>query len=59
MQVSSSTQQTTSSPEVEALKKANDVQTQQVSKIIEDAAEQAKQVNAQKSGLGLNLNISA
>ncbi len=58
MQVSSSTQQV-SSPDVEALKKAKDVQEQQVLKIIDSATEQSKQVNAQKSGLGINLNISA
>lgn len=59
MQVSSSTQQQVASPDVEALKKAKDVQEQQILKIIEGATEQSKQVNAQKSGLGINLNISA
>jgi hypothetical protein len=43
---------------IEAQKKAQDVQSQQILKIIEGATEQSKQVTAQKTGLGNSLNIS-
>jgi len=43
---------------VEAQKKAQDVQEQQILKVLEGAVEQSKQVTAQKTGLGNSLNIS-
>jgi len=43
---------------VEAQKKAQDVQEQQILKVLEGATEQSKQVTAQKTGLGNSLNIS-
>lgn len=48
-----------SSIDVEVLKKAQDVQAQQVLKVLESTAQQTQQSTAQKTGLGLNLNISA
>jgi len=43
---------------VEVQKKAQDVQEQQVLKVLESANEQSKQVTAQKTGIGSNLNIA-
>ena len=62
MEVSSSTQtqQTqSSSVEVEAMKKAQDVQAQQVMKVLESANEQSQQTTAQKTGVGGNINFTA
>lgn len=56
MDVSSST--TTASVQVETMKKAIDVQEKQVLQILEGAAEQSKQVTAQKTGMGNNINIT-
>ncbi len=61
MDVSSSSSSTTtvaSSTQVEAMKKAMDVQEQQVLKVLDSANEQSKQVTAQKTGLGNSLNIT-
>ena len=44
---------------VEVQKKAQDVQEQQVLKVLESATEQSQQVTAQKTGLGTHLNLSA
>ena len=44
---------------IEAQKKSQDVQSQQVLKVLESANEQSKQVTAQKTGLGNALNIQA
>ncbi|MDQ7044078.1 MAG: hypothetical protein Q9M40_12940 [Sulfurimonas sp.] len=47
---------------LEAQKKAQDVQGQQVLKILESTIQQTEQMqkaSSQKTGLGLNLNISA
>ncbi len=43
---------------VDVQKKAQDVQAQQVLKVLESANEQSKQVTAQKTGMGNNLNIT-
>ncbi len=59
MDVSSSTATTSSTPQVEAMKKAMDVQEQQVLKVLDSANEQSKQVTAQKTGVGNNLNLTA
>ena len=48
-----------STTEVDALKKSLDVQEQQVLKVLESASEESQQVTAQKTGLGVNLNISS
>ncbi|MCF6339700.1 MAG: hypothetical protein L3J10_02955 [Sulfurimonas sp.] len=59
MDVSSSTQQTPASPQVEALKQATDVQERQILKVLESVNEESQKVATQKTGLGNNLNISA
>ncbi len=46
------------SVQVEALKKSLDVTERATLKVIESATEQSKQVSAQKSGIGSNLNIT-
>jgi len=56
MDVSSST--TTSGVQVEVMKKAQEVQEQQVLKVLETASEQSKEMTAQKTGMGKNLNIT-
>ena len=48
----------TSAVQVDVMKKAQDVQAQQVLKVLEGASEQSKQVTAQKTGMGSNLNIT-
>ncbi len=58
MNVSSSSGNTTISPSIEAMKKATEVQEQQVVKILEGASEQSKQVTAQKTGMGNSINIT-
>jgi len=59
MEVSSSTQNTSSGVgQADILKKAQDVQKQQIEKIIENAQEQSKEMVAQKTGVGQNLNIT-
>ena len=59
MDVSSSTNAAPASAQVEALKKATEVQERQILKVLESASEQSQKVSAQKTGLGNNLNISA
>jgi len=59
MNVSSSTVATdTSTQSVDVQKKAQDVQAQQVLKVLESANTQSQQVTAQKTGVGSNLNIT-
>ena len=58
MDVSSSSGTNAGSVQVEALKKATEVQERQVLKVLEDASEQSKQVTAQKTGVGQNINIT-
>ncbi|SFV50287.1 hypothetical protein MNB_SM-4-1298 [hydrothermal vent metagenome] len=40
-------------------KKAQDVQAQQVLKVLESSAQQTQQAASQKTGIGSHLNISA
>jgi len=56
MEVSSSTG--SANIQVDVMKKAQEVQEQQVLKVLESAQEQAKDVTAQKTGVGGNLNIT-
>ncbi len=59
MEVSSSTQSLSGGVgQVDILKKAQDVQAQQIEKIIESAQEQSKEITAQKTGVGGNINIT-
>ena len=59
MEVSSSSQSTSSGVgQVDILKKAQDVQKQQIEKIIESAQEQSKEMISEKTGVGKNLNIT-
>jgi len=44
---------------LEVQKKAQDVQAQQVLKVLESSAEQTQQTASQKTGIGSHLNISA
>jgi len=44
--------------QIDVMKKAQDVQEQQVLKVLESATEQSKQVTAQKTGVGSNINIT-
>lgn len=48
-----------SSTQVEVLKKSMEVQERSVLKVLESANEQAKQVTAQKTGMGNNINFTA
>ena len=59
MDVSSSTANVNSSVQIDALKKSMDVQERSVLKVLESADEQSKQVTAQKTGVGGNLNLTA
>lgn len=56
MDVSSSTG--SASVQVDVMKKAQETQEQQVLKVLESAQEQSKDVTAQKTGVGGNLNIT-
>ena len=58
MEVSSSAGTGSVSAQMEVMKKATEVQEQQVLKIIESANEQSKVVTAQKTGVGQNINIT-
>ncbi|EDZ62703.1 hypothetical protein SMGD1_2690 [Sulfurimonas gotlandica GD1] len=58
MDVSSSSGSGSVSAQVEVMKKATEVQEQQVLKVLESANEQSKEVTAQKTGMGKNLNIT-
>jgi CTP-dependent riboflavin kinase len=59
MEVSSSTNVNTdiNSAQMSPLKKSLDVAEQSAMKIIESATEQSKEITAQKTGMGNNLNI--
>lgn len=59
MDVSSSTANVNSSVQIDALKKSMDVQERSVLKVLESVGEQSKQVTAQKTGMGGNLNLTA
>ena len=59
MEVSSATN--TSQPAENAkdpMKKAMEVQEQQVLKVLEGVEEQTKDMNAQKTGIGKNINLT-
>ncbi|QOP43592.1 hypothetical protein FJR45_06360 [Sulfurimonas sediminis] len=58
MEVSSSTQTSSGLGQTDIMKKAQDVQAQQIEKILQSAQEQTKQMTAQKTGVGSNLNIT-
>lgn len=58
MEISSSNTTTQSSPDVEALKKSIDTQEQQALKILESLSEESQKAAAQKTGVGVNLNIA-
>jgi len=56
MEVSSSTG--SASVQVDVMKKAQDVQEKQIQQLLESSQEQTKEVTAQKTGVGGNLNIT-
>ncbi len=56
MEISSSG--TKADVQIDVMKKAQDVQEKQIMKVLESAQEQAKEVTAQKTGVGGNLNIT-
>ena len=56
MEVSSSNG--SASVQVDVMKKAQDIQAKQIEKLLESSQEQAKEVTAQKTGVGGNLNIT-
>ena len=59
MEVSSSTQGASAGVgQVDIIKKAQDLQEQQVMKILESTQQQSQEINAQKTGIGKNLNIT-
>lgn len=58
MEVSSSTQETAGVGQTDIMNKAQEVQEKQITKIIESASEQSKQVTAQKTGIGNSINIT-
>ena len=58
MDVSSSSGTGSGSVQIEAMKKATEVQERQVLKVLEGVEEQSKQVTAQKTGVGNNINIT-
>jgi len=59
MEVSSSSGTGSATIQVDVMKKAQDVQEQQVLKVLESATEQSKQTTAQKTGIGNNINLTA
>jgi hypothetical protein len=59
MDVSSSTQSTSGGTQIDAMKKAVEVQERQILKVLESAQEQTKVMSAQKTGIGNGLNITA
>ena len=56
---STSNASTAQNIQIDVMKKAQDVQAQQVLKVLESANEQSQQVTAQKTGIGQNINIMA
>lgn len=60
MEVSSNMSSTTTAPAEgkDPMKKAIEVQEQQVLKVLDSANELSKEMNAQKTGMGKNLNIT-
>lgn len=45
--------------DIEAMKKARDVQEKQMQQILDASEQLSKQVTAQNTGVGVNLNINA
>ena len=58
MDVSSSQSADMGSVQVEALKKSMEVAERATLKVLESATEQSKDVTAQKTGIGSNINIT-
>ncbi|MEA1891642.1 MAG: hypothetical protein U9N33_02920 [Campylobacterota bacterium] len=58
MEVSSSTKTPVENTK-DPMKKALEVQEQQVLKVLEGIEQQSKEMNAQKTGVGNNINITA
>ena len=58
MDVSSSSGTNAGSVQIEAMKKATEVQERQVLKVLEGVNEQSQQIAAQKTGVGNNINIT-
>ncbi|WP_415395751.1 hypothetical protein [Sulfurimonas sp. CS5] len=58
MDVSSSSGSGSVSAQVEVMKKATEVQEQQILKVLDSANEQSREVTAQKTGVGKNINIT-
>ncbi len=59
MEVSPSTQSSSGGVgQVDIIKKAQDIQAQQVLKVLESAQEQSQEITAQKTGVGKNINIT-
>ena len=59
MEVSSSTQSSSGGiGQTDIIKKAQDVQAQQIEKIIESAQKQSQEITAHKTGVGKNINIT-
>ena len=58
MDVSSSGGTGSVSAQVEVIKKATEIQEQQVLKVLESASELSKETTAQKTGVGRNINIT-
>ena len=56
MEVSSTT--TAPSVSTEVIEKAIEIQEQQIVKVLDSANEQSKEVTAQKTGMGNNINIT-
>ncbi|WP_457746271.1 hypothetical protein [Sulfurimonas sp.] len=62
MQISSSSSSSANNPQTlsaDPIKKALQVQEQQVMKILESTNQQVQQTNAQKTGIGQNINLMA
>lgn len=59
MEVSGATSTTASAVQVDSMKKSMDVQEQQVLKVLDSSNEQSKEMTAQKTGMGNNLNLTA
>ncbi|SFV70296.1 hypothetical protein MNB_SM-6-304 [hydrothermal vent metagenome] len=45
--------------QIDAMKKAQDVQAQQILKVLENVDKQSQQTTAQKTGMGGNINLTA
>jgi hypothetical protein len=59
MDVSSSTSAPQSTTQIQVMKKAQEVQAQEITNVLESATEQSKQVSAQKTGMGAGLDLTA